>query len=120
MQCIRCSEPIKGKEMTCSIECKFQYNLYSLPNGCWGVKMCYGTDPVKIKYGTQYVIASRLAYEIYLGKLNDNELLIKICTTYKCVNPYHYEKEKKPTKLEKIKKVISKLPFIPSFLETGE
>lgn len=103
--------------MTCSVECKLQYCLYALPNGCWGVKMCYGRNPIKIRYGTQYINASRMAYELYIEKLSITQRIMQTCATYKCVNPYHYEKVQKPSTLEKIKKYIGS---IPKLLRVGE
>lgn len=69
---------------------RFESKVQVLDNGCWKwMASCdrdgYGTFKIK---GKQFR-ANRAAYEIYLGKIPDNILVLHSCDNPWCVSPEH-------------------------------
>lgn len=89
--CETCKEPCykKTKNAYCSLKCRFLFYVKKTES-CWiwmGGKgrSNYG----KFMIGEKTSVASRVAYELFKGKLEENKYVCHTCDNPPCVNPEH-------------------------------
>ncbi len=59
---------------------------------CWAWESCTGpTGYLYFRFNGKTVSASRLSFEIFLGKLLPGETVAHGCGNKQCVNPYHFK-----------------------------
>lgn len=89
--CLICSSLCykKNANVFCSLKCRFLSFIQKTEN-CWlwmGGKNRRGYG--KFQNGYKTIIASRMAYELFKGPLEDKKLVCHTCDNPPCVNPDH-------------------------------
>lgn len=89
----------------CSVLCRFM-KYVEKSGGCWiwtGGRNRSGYG--KFSINGKLIIASRAAYTLFKGPVNDNKLICHTCDNPPCVNPAHlWEGTNKENQLDSIKK----------------
>ena len=71
---------------------RFEAKYFVAPDGCWLWTANTHTQGYgKIKIAKKTMLAHRVSYELYVGKIPDGLHIDHLCRQTACVNPHHLE-----------------------------
>lgn len=94
--CGTCNIPLKVKSQSrkgyCSPMCEIKNSYEVSQNGCWiwnNKQLSTGYGYVCLK--RRKLLAHRIIYEYYKGKIEERKVVRHLCNNCKCINPDHLE-----------------------------
>lgn len=71
---------------------RFEAKYFVAPDGCWlWTANAHAQGYGKIKIAKKTMLAHRVSYELYVGKIAKGLHIDHLCRQPACVNPYHLE-----------------------------
>lgn len=81
-----------GPQKGCSIQCRIKACSSENEKGCWVWNLSYIGKYPKIRVDMKNILAHRVSFESFIGKINDRDVIQHKCKNLSCVNPHHLKK----------------------------